>query len=592
MSGGRRFAPFGATSRGTIAAIMLAFVVYTGISLILSTHLAGRSEHRAEILQVAARQRTLVERYAKEVQFSRATGRDSAAPIARALVASANALLKGGTAPAIAGDDDNATVPPASNALVRNQLLEERRLIGDLVASGEAIVSNRPAPTQLAGHEHIAPGTEPIERLRILTGLTSNVSLNATRSIGDVNDQDVVALVSLQRFLAAAGLAIFGILSWALVATTRRRSAHFRSLVASTTDLVLVYAGDQCRYASNSVLRMLDCDEKTLLRDGVAGFIDPDDLAKLREVVAMGGNATVRFRLRTPNGWRHLEGNITDLRGDRDVRGIVLNARDVTERHHADVERERLFEQEKLTNERLRELDRLKDEFVALVSHELRTPLTSIRGFLELLSGTDLNDEQRSYADVIGRNSDRLLRLINDLLFIAQIESGQLTVEHDRLDLAAIVSQAVAAAAPAAKAGEVALSADLPETLPCTGDADRLAQLIDNLISNGIKFTPAGGAVAISCGNENGLAWLEVRDTGIGLSAADHERLFEKFFRTQAATTASIQGTGLGLAISKAIVQAHGGSISVTSAAGDGSTFRVELPAAARARTPAASLTA
>jgi PAS domain S-box-containing protein len=584
------FAPFGATGRQAIAGIMLAFVLYTGLSLFLSARLAGHSEHRAEIVQVAARQRTLVERYAKEVQLSRTTGKDSAAPIAQALVSSVNALLHGGTAPGIPGDDDAATVPAAPNAVVRNQLLEERRLIRDLVATGSAIVAKRPVPVRVAGHEHFASGLAPIERLRILTGVGSNVSLNATRSLGEVADHNVVALVSLQRILAATGLAIFGVLSWALVATTRRRSAHFRSLVTSTTDLVLVYSGDRCRYASNSVLRMLDCDESTILRDGVVPFVHPDDLQRIREVVAAGGNARVEFRLATPDGWRHVEGSITDLRHDRDVRGLVLNARDVTERHNADVERERLLEQEKLTNERLRELDRLKDEFVALVSHELRTPLTSIRGFLELLTDAELSDEQRAYTDVIGRNSDRLLRLINDLLFIAQIESGQLTVEHDRVDLAAIVAQAVASAAPAAKAGSVTLTSETPDTLAFTGDAGRLAQLLDNLISNGIKFTPAGGTVAVSSGIEDGLLWIEVQDTGIGLSAADHERLFERFFRTRAATTASIQGTGLGLAISKAIAQAHGGAISVTSAEGDGSTFRVDLPTTHRARTAEASL--
>jgi signal transduction histidine kinase len=275
---------------------------------------------------------------------------------------------------------------------------------------------------------------------------------------------------------------------------------------------------------------------------------------------------------------------VTDLRADRHVRGIVLNARDVTERNRIEAKREGLLEQELQANERLRELDGLKDGFVALVSHEVRTPLTSILGYLELLTELELTDEARSYATIIGRNSDRLVRLTNDLLFIAQIEDGQLTVERDRVDLGPIIAEALAAAAPRAKTGDVAI-ADYEEiSLPLTGDGGRLAQLLDNLISNAVKFTPAGGSVEVTAGSSADAVWIEVRDTGIGINADDQERLFNKFFRTQAATRASIQGTGLGLAISKAIAQAHGGSIRVQSVEGEGTTFRVDLPVGLRAQ--------
>ena len=115
-------------------------------------------------------------------------------------------------------------------------------------------------------------------------------------------------------------------------------------------------------------------------------------------------------------------------------------------------------------------------------------------------------------------------------------------------------------------------------SLPIIGDGVRLAQLLDNLISNAVKFTPAGGKVEVMAGPEDDRVWIEVRDTGIGIAAADHDLLFNKFFRTRAATKASIQGTGLGLAISKAIVQAHGGTIRLESVEGEGTTFRVDLP--------------
>jgi len=581
--GRNRFRPFAATGRRTIAAIMLAFTLYTVLSLILSSRTVDGSQNGAVVLQVAARQRTLAERYAKEVLVARTGGESAAGPIGHALKQTVAAMLSGGTAPAVAGDDDEARLAPEHGPLVRRQLRQEQRLIHDLVATGDSLLAGGEGRVRPTAHEHLSSALTPLQRLTVLTALTSNVALNVARTIGDGNDRSVSSIVSLQRMLAALGLAIFGLLSWALVTSTRRRSAHFRSLVTSTTDLVLAFTDGHCRYASNSVVRMLGCHEREVLGVGIMGFVHVDDRAALLETLSLGNRSTIAFRLPDVNrGWRELQANVTDLRDDRHVRGIVLNARDVTERNRADAERERLLEQERLANERLRQLDKLKDEFVALVSHEVRTPLTSICGYLELLADEQLSAEQRGYTEIIERNAERLLRLINDLLFIAQIENGQLTVEHDELDLAPLVAQALTAAAPTARTGSIELSSDVSGSLPVTGDAGRLAQLVDNLISNAIKFTPAGGSVEVAAGRSDDGVWLEVRDTGIGIDRDDQERLFNKFFRTRAATKSSIQGTGLGLAISKAIVQAHGGSIRVTSAAEQGTTFRVELPVRVR----------
>jgi PAS domain S-box-containing protein len=584
----KRFRPFGVNGRWTIAAIMLAFTFYTGLSLVLSARTATRSENKARVIEIAARQRTLAERYAKEVLLAAADFPSAAKPIASDLKQSAAALLNGGTAPAVAGDDDDADLVPLTGSLARLQLRQEQSLIHDLVATGEAMLTGKPQP-KLTAHEHLPRTMLPDERLTVLSALTSNVSLNVVASIGAANDRNLSHLVWLQRLLAALGLAVFAILSWALVTSTRRRSAHFRSLVTSTTDLVLTFSDGQCRYASNSVLRMIGCAEADVLGDGIIDFVHHDDRRTLREVLRAGDAATVAFRLPdTEGGWRSLEANVTDLRDDRHVRGIVLNARDVTERNRIETERELLLEQEQLANERLREADRLKDGFVALVSHEVRTPLTSILGYLELLSEQELSAEQRTYTAIIDRNSSRLLRLINDLLFIAEIEDGQLTVEHDEVDLGVIIAEALTAAAPAAGTGAVELVGDASVSLPIMGDGGRLAQLFDNLISNAVKFTPAGGKVVVTAGYDDGRVWVEVQDDGIGIAQGDQELLFNKFFRASAVTKASIQGTGLGLAISKAIVQAHAGSIHVESVEGEGTTFRVELPVAqpSRARTP------
>src|SRR5204863_8398531 len=164
---------------------------------------------------------------------------------------------------------------------------------------------------------------------------------NVVRSIGDSSDKNVSKVVWLERLLAAVGLLIFGLLSWALVVSTRRRSAHFRSVVASTTDLVFEFSGEQCRYASNSVLRMTNSSEAALLGEGIVAYVHRDDRLALRNVLRTGAPATVPFRLRdAERGWRALEANVTDLRDDRHVRGIVLNARDVTERNRIEAERE------------------------------------------------------------------------------------------------------------------------------------------------------------------------------------------------------------------------------------------------------------
>jgi signal transduction histidine kinase len=237
-------------------------------------------------------------------------------------------------------------------------------------------------------------------------------------------------------------------------------------------------------------------------------------------------------------------------------------------------------------NEELRKLDSLKDEFVALVSHELRTPLTSILGYLELVTEApeSLTDEQRQFLGVVERNADRLQRLVADLLFVAQVDAGKFQLQREEVDLRELATASVESARPAAAAQNVAIALDADSTPTVHADVARLAQLLDNLVSNAIKFTPAGGRVTVRVARVGGDAILAVTDTGIGIPPPEQERLFERFYRATAATEEAIQGTGLGLAITKAIVEAHGGTIGVMSREGFGTTFSVTLPlAAARA---------
>jgi PAS domain S-box-containing protein len=254
-------------------------------------------------------------------------------------------------------------------------------------------------------------------------------------------------------------------------------------------------------------------------------------------------------------------------------------ARNISSSVKAERDRERLLAELAQQNDQLRELDVMKDEFVALVSHELRTPLTAIQGYNELvLDGTagELNDEQRTMLKGVGRNSARLLRLINDLLFIAQVNAGKLTVAIEDVDLATILADATADARPRAEAAGVILDLSCDPTPTVRADGVRLAQVFDNLISNAIKFTPAGGRVGLSVSMVGEDVRIVVVDSGMGMTPEDQQRLFTRFFRTKAA--AKIQGTGLGLAITKAILDAHNGSITVDSEPGHGTCFTVTIP--------------
>jgi PAS domain S-box-containing protein len=267
----------------------------------------------------------------------------------------------------------------------------------------------------------------------------------------------------------------------------------------------------------------------------------------------------------------------------RDQHGEIIGtfgiSRDVTAQITAENTLARQALQLRAQNEGLLELDRLKDEFIGMFSHELRTPLASILGYVEILREEGVTGPDAGHcAEVIERNAQRLLRLVGDLQVLSQIQSGKIPMEFRRADLADLAARAVEEVRPEAQRKHIELTLSAAGLPHAAVDPARIAQLLGNLLSNAVKFTPDGGRVEVRLRKEGDQLELAVADTGVGIPAADLERIFERFYRTAIARRQAIQGTGLGLTITKAIVEAHHGTIAVDSDEGRGSTFTVRLP--------------
>lgn len=236
---------------------------------------------------------------------------------------------------------------------------------------------------------------------------------------------------------------------------------------------------------------------------------------------------------------------------------------------------------------RLEELDRLKDDFVSTVSHELRTPLASIIGYAEMMEDGDAGDltpEQEKVVGVIQRNASRLRGLIEDLLVLSRIEAGDLQTEFVPVDLAAVVTTVLESFRPVAERAGVTLRVRLDDAT-VSGDELQLERAVTNLVSNAVKFTPSGGRVSVTLTRTGRGATVEVADTGIGIPAADLDRLGTRFFRASSAQRAAIPGSGLGLSIVHAIADAHHGSLTFDSVEDEGTTFQFTVPL----ETPAAT---
>lgn len=235
----------------------------------------------------------------------------------------------------------------------------------------------------------------------------------------------------------------------------------------------------------------------------------------------------------------------------------------------------------------LRETDKAKNNLISVVSHDLRTPLTSIVGYLEILGDEEtgpLSGGQRRAIGVMRRNAGRLIDIVNDLLFVARAEEGRIELTMAELSLERVAADAIEDQRLEAQEEGVDLRLDARPAPPVLADRHRVDLLIENLLSNALKFTPAGGSVRLGVTPVDGHVRLEVSDTGIGISAEHQQHLFERFFRTP--ETVGSPGVGLGLSIVKAIADAHHATVSVHSEPGHGTTFQVDFPHAPEQHQP------
>jgi PAS domain S-box-containing protein len=364
----------------------------------------------------------------------------------------------------------------------------------------------------------------------------------------------------------------------------RRSESHFRRLIENSQDTIcIVSPTGAMTYMSPSSLRMLGFAPEALVGHSAFDYIHPDDAplvtAELEKCFATPGyTGHVEYRFRHADGeWRYVEAFGQTLSPDSAADGLVANTRDVTERRLAEEALRKATAEAEAAN-------RAKSEFLSRMSHELRTPMNSILGFAQLLERAELPASQQRGVQHILTAGRHLLRLINEVLDIARIESGrqQLSLEPVRLD--AVLNEAMVLAKPLAAQRGIELEAmeDPADTVFVRADRQRLVQVLLNLLSNAIKYNRPGGEVRmgwemISAG-EGGdpRVRLRVRDTGVGIAPEKQDQLFVPFARL-GAEFSDVEGTGLGLALSRRLVEAMGGEMVLERSDEEGSSFALEL---------------
>ena len=356
-----------------------------------------------------------------------------------------------------------------------------------------------------------------------------------------------------------------------------KSKVYIENLVENAADLIITTDLDDRILTWNRGAEVLfGYDKDEVIGKHLSILLPPERFHELEEmrvkVQISGALRDIEIRSKKKDGVMiYLSLSVSPVRDlDGKIVGFLRVAKDITEK--------------KRYERRLKELDKMKSDFVSNVSHELRTPLTSIKGsvdnMLDGLTGS-LNEKQIRYLNRIKSNTDRLSRLINDLLDLSRIESGHVEVRPTNLPLTALAEEV--AEHMKALAAEKLIRIEIPPADPkvtAWADRDKVTQVLMNLISNAVKFTPRDGKITVAL-EKNGSDYIQisVADTGPGILPEERNRIFSKFYQVANVDKQKPKGSGLGLAISKALVEMHGGKIWMESEVGKGSTFYFTLPA-------------
>jgi len=359
------------------------------------------------------------------------------------------------------------------------------------------------------------------------------------------------------------------------------------ALVAHSADVILVLTADHhCFFANPAVRDRLGYAPDEVLGADIIPLHHPDDLpraaAMLAESAAHPGEpAECEVRLRHRDGsWRWMAVVATNRLDDPEVRGIVCNLRDVTERTEAALAAVAAQQAQDMASRDLERLALAKSDFLRLLGHELKNPLAAMAGNAELIAmeSPDRPSVLES-AQVIQDEARRLARLIDDLLLLDRIEATELVLQRESLDLNGLVEQTVGRLRGLAPEQDVRLilGSDLPSV---HADRERVTQMLINLVGNAMRYSPDGGPVTVTTTHEGDRVVLSVADEGVGIAADELDRVFDRYHRARSGQSRGIAGTGLGLAIVREIARLHGGEVWAESTEGEGSTFHVSLPVA------------
>ena len=392
-----------------------------------------------------------------------------------------------------------------------------------------------------------------LDRLRNSVHRESNSRLLAEEALDETRDR-------LELAVQAAGLALW---DWQLPSTQVFLTARWGEMLG---DIAM-----DGYWESADLMARVHADDRATLKSLTDGLLSGQQQ-----------QAVAQFRVRGATGWLWIESHA--MVAERDSRGKPLRLMGT----HADIgERKRAEAESAQARELAEQASRAKSEFLANISHEVRTPLNALMGLTRLLMESPLNDEQKSWLDLMDSSAHALLALLNDVLDLSRIEAGKMQLEQARFPLHETLTEVSAVYAEQARAKSMmwtlAIAPELP--LQAQGDAGRLRQVLSNLLSNALKFTPRGGQVDIQAvllpAGPGGSArqWqLQVQDSGVGISAKQQTTLFDAFTQADASTARRYGGSGLGLAICARLVRLMGGTLSVDSALGQGSRFTVMLP--------------